>query len=443
MSRLFSFIVASALVAVTAAPAIAQQRLFALMDGQAVELDTRQATVGTVLRRFPMPGSLAGAVPFGGGQFLAAAGGYGVILFDTHSGSLQSFTFPSFYPTRVLGSDGNARLLVYGTNDAQHIVVLVADARTGSTHFVDLGLIGTVGQVAYAAVGDVLFVARPRTMTPLGGFDFYDVEVIQAATGTVLKTIDTFPLRVDRLTPNTAGARLLVSSTPVGAANFDVVSGTRVPSAAPELGYGFPLLDERRNRVIVSGSARLDAFAADSLQPLGSVGLPQLPLPKPAPPNTASQTQALDISDLSATMFVLQGITIGYNYYPHTCGESQLLALDASSGQTRRTVGMTSALGAESCRADLVRITEPHAPPAFAADVAGRQVTLRWATALDASQYEIEVGLTPGSVSLVLPSSGTELTVAGAPSGVYYARVRARNTIGRSDSSPEIRIVVP
>ncbi len=450
MRRVLSLIIACVLSHTAAEPLFAQQRLFARMSQEVVELDPRAASLGTVIRRFPLPEEASGpsqdVVPFGGGEFLTWVGG-GVVLLNTGTGAIQRFTFPDFSPTRVLGTNGIARLLVLGRNASGDDLVLVADARSASVRFLDLGrfrINPLSPAITYASAGDILFVAKRRGA---GADTYHDVEVIQVSTGALLKTLDIFPVSAAGLSTNAAGTRLYV-----GNGAFDVVTGTQFAS-----GPGFGVVDEQRNRLIAhvvippgaTPENRLKrgiaVFSADSLQLLGRVQLPELPLPVGTPQQTAGfLTEQIDVSGLSATIFVLQVVGLSDKYYgPFSCRESQLMALDADTGRLRQAVSTTNALRSGACGADLVRVTEPAAPQAFTAGVASGRVNLTWQAPFGATQYEIEAGSAPGLTNLArLTVTDTQLSIDDVPPGVYHLRVRAINTIGKSSSSQEIRLVV-
>lgn len=469
MRRVLPFLCAL-LLSTAVVPAFAQQqRLFAVMANEVVELDPRPASVGAVLRRFPLPADVSGtgAVSFGGGQFLAWTWNGAVVLLNTQSGAVQQFRFPEFdgvslfEPISIVGTDGNARLLVVGLNASRRRVLLVADARTGSLRFQDLGGAIEVRPMAYAAGSNVLFLSRPveiifgQTLPKL-------IDVIDARTGAILKTLDVSPHIPFRLSANATGTRLFVTHES-GTSAYDVVSGALLASntSTPLLNGGhnggFTALDEHRNRAVVSlapgiqdyeAFAGISAFSLSSLQFIGKATVPQLPVP---PPNLETKTfsgltQEIDISGLSATMFALQAVAVrwGKYYSVRTCHESQLIALDAHTGQLRQAVSTTAALGSGACQADLVRITEPAAPGAPTAHVSGHRVTLQWKASLDATGYRVEAGSAPGLSNLAtLDVDDPQLVVDGVPSGVYHLRVRARNTIGRSSASQDIRVVVP
>jgi hypothetical protein len=60
-----------------------------------------------------------------------------------------------------------------------------------------------------------------------------------------------------------------------------------------------------------------------------------------------------------------------------------------------------------------------------------------------AASYLLEAAVTPGTTIAAFPIGGTSITVPGAPSGVFYVRVRAIGAAGASAPSAEIIVVVP
>jgi hypothetical protein len=91
------------------------------------------------------------------------------------------------------------------------------------------------------------------------------------------------------------------------------------------------------------------------------------------------------------------------------------------------------------------------APPRSPTDLhvvanANRSVTLAWAAVGSGrTRYIIEAGLRPGANDALNMSLGraTTYTATRVTPATYYARVRARNTCGTSDTSNELRVVVP
>ena len=75
-------------------------------------------------------------------------------------------------------------------------------------------------------------------------------------------------------------------------------------------------------------------------------------------------------------------------------------------------------------------------------------MTLEWhaPTAGDPpTTYVIEVGSSPGESDLVnaeLGGTATFISAAGAPPGLYFVRVKARNVGGTSEASNEVSLVV-
>jgi hypothetical protein len=68
---------------------------------------------------------------------------------------------------------------------------------------------------------------------------------------------------------------------------------------------------------------------------------------------------------------------------------------------------------------------------------------LKWGAPFGATEYEIEAGSAPRLTDLGRVSvTDLQLVVDDVPPGVYYLRLRALNTIGKSAASKEIQIIV-
>jgi hypothetical protein len=80
--------------------------------------------------------------------------------------------------------------------------------------------------------------------------------------------------------------------------------------------------------------------------------------------------------------------------------------------------------------------------------VSGNIVTLSWSlagTADGPTAFIIEAGSSAGAANLAVIAIDGSLRslVVGAPPGVYYVRVRARNNCGTSGPSTEVVVSVP
>jgi len=90
----------------------------------------------------------------------------------------------------------------------------------------------------------------------------------------------------------------------------------------------------------------------------------------------------------------------------------------------------------------------PNPPTALTSSVALDAVSLSWTPATtggSADSYVLEAGSSPGLANIatfVLNSPNPSTVVNAVPSGVYYARVRARNVLGTSGPSPETVVTV-
>ncbi len=88
-------------------------------------------------------------------------------------------------------------------------------------------------------------------------------------------------------------------------------------------------------------------------------------------------------------------------------------------------------------------LAPPPAPATLSFLTAGSSVALRWAAALSASSYSLEVGQTPGSANLgMIPVGNVTSFATAAPLGTYYVRVRAANRCGTSGPSSDVAITL-
>ena len=91
--------------------------------------------------------------------------------------------------------------------------------------------------------------------------------------------------------------------------------------------------------------------------------------------------------------------------------------------------------------------TAPGAPVNVRADVSGSTVTLSWSpdpTGGAPGAYLVSAGLSPGGSDLAssLPVGAATSVSAALPRGVYYARVKAENSIGTSGDSAEVAFTI-
>ena len=86
----------------------------------------------------------------------------------------------------------------------------------------------------------------------------------------------------------------------------------------------------------------------------------------------------------------------------------------------------------------------PSATPApFSVSQSGRYVVLGWASVSGATDYLVEVGSTAGGSNLLVAPVGPVTSVdAVAPPGVYFVRIRARNSCGAGPASNEVVVTI-
>jgi hypothetical protein len=428
--RLFPLITVCLLLSAAAQPLFAQQRAFVFANRNILEVETSGPAFGRVIRLIPWssPHALQDVTPIGAGAFIAWMVDGLIHVLDSHSGSIQRYVIPGFFQDRILGTDESTfRVFLLMETDAFSRVLSV-DLRTGSTQTIDLAGRPLLAGVAYAPRANLLFVARREE--PISHID-----VISADTGVTVRSLTVPPVSGGFLgSVSPSGTRLFLHGSE-GLTVVDSVTGSligRIPSSA--VINGTPIIDEDRNRLLVttgaSGPASLAAYSLDSMQLLGRIELSQLGI---------SGASNFDVSPQSATMLALYYAPSADSNFPMA-----LAGLSVDTGQLRATADLPG-LGTQIYDVDLalVRLTEPSAPREFAANATGSRVELSWAPT-GALRYEIEVGSAPGLANLAtLRVTDTHLTVDGVPSGAYYLRVRAINTIGESGASQEVQVVVP
>lgn len=118
--------------------------------------------------------------------------------------------------------------------------------------------------------------------------------------------------------------------------------------------------------------------------------------------------------------------------------------VDVASGAFTDTADLGARAGLARGNYLLLMLSAPRAPSALTASVSGRDVTLAWPRAEDATSYVLDAW--QGSPRVHVYSGrfdGGPVLAPGVPPGTYYVRVRALNDVGVSGYSPETMVVVP
>jgi hypothetical protein len=93
-------------------------------------------------------------------------------------------------------------------------------------------------------------------------------------------------------------------------------------------------------------------------------------------------------------------------------------------------------------------VSLPSAPSGLSSSVTGSTITLTWFPAGGsdpATSYVIEAGSSTGATNLAnvdTANSSTMFAAASVPAGVYFVRVRAKNSVGVSGPSNEVAVIV-
>lgn len=290
-------------------------------------------------------------------------------------------------------------------------------------HQVEIGAIGRFGQILGPAPADAFTRTFPRVVP----FTADDTTVRDARTGAVVYAAPGAE-RIAGWAATPDAARLYVATSegfagPVRATRaVDVNSGTVIVEV-PMLAGAVVWLPG--DRVLVdSGSGQYRAFDRE-LRPIGQVSLPSRCAP-----------QWL-VSEHSGRAYF-----VAYEGYTGSDISAKLVAFDTVAG---RQVGEVH-MGPAGCfGGPAVRLwTAPGPPLGLSAAVTGRDVSLSWLPTELAEGYVVDVGVAPGRTDLTMfVGATTAVTFAGAPSGTYYVRIRAGNSVGGGRPSSEARVVVP
>lgn len=429
--------------------AAAQERLELLVPSgfpqQAMlELDVSAGGFGALRHVTPLPraGELVYTVPvaFGGDRYLVwLEGGRSgsdprhLRVFDRRTRTVTSSSGP--WATTMLPDPLRSRIFsdVALVGPSQPGQLFVLDIPSGRTRALQLSSGGatapTVQGFTYAAEADRLIVKRSRFTNP--GFQ-NDIAVVDVATGVTLRSFD---LPVSPATQLLAdpGARLVYLSTigqfgPAPIIAFDLATGVEVARSAVFQGPQVRL-DDSGTRLLVAASN------PPALHVLDAMTLVELH----TRPATAPATSLIALPGHEATgAYLVQGAgSAGACWY----GVERL----DTTWVTRASLGVN--LGADLqavCSAAVTLVQPPAAPTPLTAHVAGTNVALAWRNPGNATAFELEVGLAPGTTALRIPGfASTSTALANAPPGTYYVRVVALNEQGRGVASNEVRVEVP
>jgi hypothetical protein len=290
---------------------------------------------------------------------------------------------------------------------------------------------------AYASAAGELFVNRrvPGGTGP-------EIAVVRVRDGAIVRTLPaadpTQPMTRWLASPD--GRRLWAVETfrpgrPYYAlALVDGVTGARVasrPLQSPAL-----VRDERFGRIYAVGKT-LEVYD-DDLTPLAAL-----------PMRDSCGQPNLAVSPHTGRTYVLESEGGGgSSTAPRIPITYYLSVFDGASGRrldTRIVTGEVGPANTSDCRGLPVTVlTAPLPPRTVTAAVSGRDVTLAWTNAGDASDIVLDVGVAPGRTDLTLSvGSSSPITIANAPPGTYYLRVRGTNAFGVSQPSNEVAITIP
>ena len=85
----------------------------------------------------------------------------------------------------------------------------------------------------------------------------------------------------------------------------------------------------------------------------------------------------------------------------------------------------------------------PSAPILNAPSVVGRTVTLSWSAGSGGGSPTSYVLSVTGALATTVPLTGTSISVPGVPSGTYQLRLTAVNSVGPSQPSAQVTLIVP
>ena len=286
-------------------------------------------------------------------------------------------------------------------------------------------------QAAYSAGADLLFVRRAdATVTA------WEFAVLDAATGQVVRTLPDVANGWDGWIVTPDGRRIFgpfsQGFSPSMLRAVDAVSGAVLAVAGAS---GTLVWDDAQGRLFVLSNQEIAVRVFDAnLVPLG-----QLP--------GGYCFSNLRASPHTGRVYHLRAAGGGGSYYGAI--DTRLVVHEGSTGAVVADASVTTALGFGTDRPacgdyKMLLVTAPGAPRGLTAAVNGCDVSLSWTNVGDASNFVLDVGLAPGRTDVTFSiGAASPVTIAGAPPGTYYLRVRGTNAFGVSRPSNEAIVTVP
>ncbi len=450
------------LLAGTALGASARQRVFVRSGAIVAELHSNPDRVGRLLQAWAVPSDVSQSsrrlLSMGSGRYLAWASGDRLAFFDTRLGTVVAGLTLAGSPT-LIGTDSEGMRLVTASTDGASgtVTFTIVDGATLSARTMTTSSQCLRG-LALAADADLMFVLRASSPCFVGPPDQQWVEIVELATGTTRP--DTIPVSVgssQHIAVNRTGTRVWISTALAGGQvspgfeAYDVASASRLAyttAIRPNLDATLEspmIVDDGRDRLLVVTPDGLVGLSGDTLQPLGSAGVPGL---RPVMPLPVGYTYAFGFDVLagaeSDTVFAFERTGATYSYHGGPCLQSGLTALDADTYAVLGTIDLAEVAGVPICDMAVAMATPPAVPANFTAAVSGQAVTLSWDRPARTTHYEVEAGSAPGLRDLArLSPPSVPFVIDNVPSGTYYVRVRALNYAGKGAYTEDLTVVVP
>ncbi len=442
--------VTAALALLLAAPAHAQDRLFVF--GQEVgthgHFGQKLGDAPPWIRR-----STDGDPEFvGGGRYVKTAEHIVVGTFPTERWVLISRAFDTFtgreipLPSneRVVADPIRPRVFVLNGQDVRAVDLdtgqstVLASARSVPN---PPGPFGTPAlptappEAQYAPGPSHLFVRRAAAAGTT-----WELAVLDVTTGALVRTLPDFgPTGFgNEWIVTTDGTRLFAigggtfATGILGVRAIDAMTGAVVATTAPTSGR--LRWDDvfRRLYIVTNLTGALKAFDRQ-LTPLGQT-------------DGGYCFSNVRVSPHTGRLYHLRAAGGGGSYYGAI--DTRLEVFDGGTGARLADASVTGSLGFGTDRPacgdyTMLLATAPGVPRSLTAAVSGRDVTLTWTNVGDASAFVLDVGLAPGRSDVTFGIGATSpVTIANAPPGTYYLRVRGTNAFGVSQPSNETAVVV-